>query len=259
MSKACDAAAKLIEELGITSPDEIIIEDIAFARGVLVMEKPIYAAEGRLVCDENRGIISINSSIVENGKKRFAASHELGHFELHRALEKNAIYACDEDDFVDLHRCRPEETEANEFAAELLMPSKIFKSEMNHQMSHIEKIKFLAKRFQTSITATAIRYIDFAQIPMVLISSTAGKVCWYKKHPNFSYYIQINVPVLKGSAAYDCFKKKKSIENAKVVLANTWFSEDFKVKKDTYFNEVCIFSVTYDTALSLVWEYDLPH
>lgn len=258
MSRASDIAAKLIDEFQITSPDEILLEDIAFAHGALIMFKPLYAAEGRLVCNKKYGIISINKNIPELGRKRFAASHELGHFELHR--QKETIFVCTEQDFIDWHKERPEETEANEFAVELLMPSKLFSSEIALQNGeHVEKVKHLASRFRTSLTSTALRYIDFVDVPMMLICSKEGIIDWFKPHKNFPYkFVQKGEQVSKNTAAYVCFNKGEPPKNTTTILSKAWFNDDYNVKQDRYFNEACIYLNSYQTVLSLIWEYNIP-
>jgi len=48
---------------GISKPDEIILEDIAFARGVIVTEGPLDKMEARLVRSGDKGLIRIKQDI----------------------------------------------------------------------------------------------------------------------------------------------------------------------------------------------------
>ena len=76
-------AKEIIKALQIRYHSEIYIRDIAMERGAYVRERSLEGSEGRLVRKGDRGIITVNRWISEEGRKRFAIAHELGHFELH--------------------------------------------------------------------------------------------------------------------------------------------------------------------------------
>ena len=81
-------------------------------------EVPLDGKEGEIVSVGNRSIITINSNIQFETKKRFAAAHELGHYEMHRDLKP--IFSDTEEDLMNWYKAGPHEMEANEFAAEFL-------------------------------------------------------------------------------------------------------------------------------------------
>ena len=130
MTKAARAAIKVINEFSITEPNEYPIEDIIIAKEIFFQNKPMKGADGRIIFGKNNAIITINDSINYPQKRRFVAAHELGHFELHKNLER--FYNCTEADFMKWNKEGNHEVEANEFAAELLMPRNIFKKELNN-------------------------------------------------------------------------------------------------------------------------------
>ena len=86
MSKGKITAQKLMDECGIVDPTEFPLDLIVFGRGATLIEKQLNNAEGRIVFGKERAIITVNSSIEYEGKKRFVIAHELGHFEMHRNL-----------------------------------------------------------------------------------------------------------------------------------------------------------------------------
>jgi len=88
-------AASIIQERNIRYPSEIYVRDIAMSLGALVRERELESCEARLVRKGNMGIISVNRLIPEEGRKRFAIAHEIGHFVLHTG---NQLILCDEDD-----------------------------------------------------------------------------------------------------------------------------------------------------------------
>ncbi len=70
-------AASIIQERNIRYPSEIYVRDIAMSLGALVRERELQGCEARLVRKSDIGIISVNSLILEEGRKRFAIAHEM--------------------------------------------------------------------------------------------------------------------------------------------------------------------------------------
>lgn len=93
-------------------------------------------------------------------RKRFTIAHELGHYFLHLRCNPNK-------EFVDMHRRTgyntqlPEEKEANQFAAAILMPEKkvreLYKSINNLGVSESFIIEWLSERFFVSKSAIKFR------------------------------------------------------------------------------------------------------
>lgn len=97
--EARQAAAELVKRFAFMKPDEIVIEDIAMACGVLVVEGGLHGSEARLVRKKDTGIIRVKADIPECGRKRFAIAHELGHWKLHSEISQ--FYLCSEADVRD--------------------------------------------------------------------------------------------------------------------------------------------------------------
>jgi len=68
------------------------------------------------------------------------------------------------------------EREADFFATALLMPQALFKSAMNRHSPGIEAIKALSELFETSLTATAIRYAQLTPDPVAVLVSKGRSV-----------------------------------------------------------------------------------
>ena len=106
---------------------------------------------GLIYLDNEQGekIIAVNK--VDNTlRQRFTIAHELGHYFLH-------FNDIDEDgSFVSFRASRSaRETEANNFAAELLMPEDILREEYN--LSYIPSVSYLASKFKVSTEAMGYR------------------------------------------------------------------------------------------------------
>ena len=112
-------------------------------RGVLVRERLLKGSEARLVRRGRTGIITVDKSITEEGRKRFAVAHELGHFELHRDSQ---LLFCTEQDMVVWNENKPQEIEANEFAANVLMPVSLFLARIGKEKPNLEYSQIPSRR-----------------------------------------------------------------------------------------------------------------
>ena len=86
-TRAEGAASGLLKKYGYSAPEELILEDLAFALGAEVRRYPMDNVEGCLYRIGNRGIIQINSRAIRN-RQRFSLAHEIGHWELHPELRQ---------------------------------------------------------------------------------------------------------------------------------------------------------------------------
>lgn len=206
--KAIAAARAIIDELCIEAPQHIDLLAIAAHRGVFVKEGELNSAEGRLTVLGARGLITIRSDIREEGKKRFVIGHEIGHFELHRALVPTM--SCRESDFNEWTRNKPLEMEANYFSSELLMPQNIFKAMTKGKKLSKTLLSSVAAEFKTSLTATAIRYLHFNQEYAIVMSRDA-KVKWFVKGEDFPYHLSILGKLHPETLAYDFFQEGKDL------------------------------------------------
>jgi Zn-dependent peptidase ImmA (M78 family) len=96
-------------------------------------------------------------------RKRFTLAHELGHVILHRdVLETSGVHVDKgilRRDNLASEGTDDREIEANNFAAELLMPEPLLKAALegrNLDLEDDEAVQALAKRF--NVSATALQY-----------------------------------------------------------------------------------------------------
>ncbi len=103
-------------------------------------------------------VIRVNASHART-RQRFTAAHELGHYILHRLLigngvDDNKAYRSEASgNFNNMNIEQQHESEANQFAAVILMPSKLIKKETQKSKDVTE----LAKLFDVSSQAMEIR------------------------------------------------------------------------------------------------------
>ena len=120
----------------------------------------------------------IYNSSRSPGRINFTIAHEFGHYLLHRQILQNGI-ECDE---KALRTWGTEasiyESEANTFASYVLMPLDDFRQQLRHKHVTLELLQTLANRYNTSLTATILKYIEQTPDRAVLIYSIDGFIDW---------------------------------------------------------------------------------
>ncbi|MCJ8506780.1 ImmA/IrrE family metallo-endopeptidase [Rhizobium lemnae] len=118
-------------------------------------------------------------------RRRFTIAHEFGHYILHRhRIESEEQYKggifCSEDSVVrgdggDI------ETEADQFAATLLMPLHDFRRQISAKdRVDFEKLGNIAKRYGVSLTAAVLRWLEYSETRAMLVVSNEGFALWAK-------------------------------------------------------------------------------
>src|SRR5689334_5578831 len=95
-----------------------------------------------------------------------------------------------EEDMMNWYKAGPREEEANDFAAEFLMPSEIFYEEFRHKKFSPKVIANLAERFQTSKTATILKFVKRGYHPVVIVYCKNNKMQWWKASHDFKYFLE---------------------------------------------------------------------
>ena len=247
-------AKNIIDEFGFVSPNEIDLELIAADMNVYIDSKKIEGAEGRITHNGKYGYITVNNKIKLNTKIKFIIAHELGHFKLH--FNNNKFYNCSSNVFSRWTSINDPETEANTFAAELLMPESMFLKKTKAKYPSTDLIKQLANEFNSSIIATAFRYSDIGQHPTAIIYCQDGKIKWSNSNKDFRYkFIRPGNEVSKNSYVYNYFYEDYNSTRYEKVLLDAWYLEDNNYKKDKYIFEQMIYYPEFNGVLVLLWDY----
>lgn len=246
-----ERAALIIQGLNIRYPSEIYIRDIAMSLGALVRERELQGCEARLVRKGNMGIISVNAHIPEEGRKRFAIAHEIGHFILHTGTQ---LILCNEDDMWLWNENKTQEIEANEFAANLLMPQEIFVRLIKQGQPTLDTISDLAKEFRTTLTAAALRYVSFSKEPCAIVFSKDGVIKWYRKSSSFNFHVRVGERLSFDTYAFDYFDGVKIPKEPESVPARAWLAGD--IDEDSELFEQSLSLGSYGVVLSMLWVFD---
>lgn len=256
------AARKILKEYFITEPNKLILEDILAGELIYLEESDLREESGRIVFNENCGIMRINKNIKERGHRRTVIAHELGHFKLHQ----NKMRGCTKLEMLTHSKNLPQETEANVFAAELLMPEEWMRDFMRGKKVNKNLLKEFCEYFGVSITSAALRVSLLDLFPVAVIMSTNGIVQWSSISESFPFkWIPKGYKVNNNSYAFDIFKEFSAkgsgiddvssvySETIEEVLADAWFWEDRNYKKNYFMYEYNVPMPAYNSVLTILF------
>jgi Zn-dependent peptidase ImmA (M78 family) len=159
-------AVNLLAECGVLGAP-VPVEQIAVANGIQIIRSAAeWSESGFLLRDNGRVIIGINARNSPS-RQRFTIAHELGHWLMHdgKPLIVDQSVMINKRDDVSSQATDLQEVQANQFAADLLMPKEYVMDELRQQMSsdigsREELITLLARRFDVSNDAMNWRLIN---------------------------------------------------------------------------------------------------
>lgn len=194
-------AEKLLWGFGITAPEEIDLDAIAFELGIIVKRRKLDGADARLVAANDRGVITV-SVHTHPKRQRFSIGHEIGHWI--RDSDGEEMLACSKADVSPRNQgAKNKEAEANVFSADLLLPPYLVRPMIGAREPTIDLTLDIGKAFDTSIPATAIRIVRHAKVPAaVVVHSKAGRD-WFFKNTLWSMDFQLAPQVHHDSPAMD--------------------------------------------------------
>lgn len=174
------------------------VRDIAASLDIAEI-KPITVSgfEGGLITfdDKSSGCILINENSRPQ-RQRFTIGHELGHYlnPWHNPGSEGQ-FMCKAQDMVasgnPVGGRQKMEVEANQFSAELLMPSQFMRDDVKRlNAPEIDHIVALATKYDVSKESMGRRYIEFQDEPCALVFSRNGKLSYMVKG---QYFPQLSI------------------------------------------------------------------
>lgn len=251
MSEAAYHAKSLLKELGISSlPIDPYV--ISKAIDVEVREDDCEGYTGMILVVDGEALISVKSSLREDSRKRFTVAHELGHYRIPGHLSgHNDIFRCEERDFDAFDKRGDKESEANEFAAELLMPESFFVPKIRLKDLSYELLEDLVSEFNTSLTATGRRFVKLSG-DCALVCSERSFIKWFAKGEDFPFFLRSGGRVSDDSVAIQFYEGSTLPHSFSSVPPHAWL--DNHRRKGTV--EVREFSISipyYNQVLSFLY------
>jgi hypothetical protein len=152
---------------------------IAEQQDIDVVAKPsdIEGVSGGIIFGDSP-VIFHSTSIRSRAFQRFTVAHELGHYFLDGH--------CEQMEGAGIHVSRagfgrskdPFETEADHFAASLLMPRDQVRRLLIREHTGLSAVRAVALDAETSLTASAIRIAECCDDPFAMVMSQGGKLSY---------------------------------------------------------------------------------
>ena len=171
----------------------------------------------------------------EQGRRRFSLAHELGHFHIpsHRRVglllpdEGQAFSCADADLRARSTDARQREWEANDFAAELLMPYALYANDVESRDATIRAAMALAQpdMYDVSLTAAAWRLIETTREACALVVCVNGQVEWVVRSRAWTHPLaERHRPVPAGSMAAAVVSGEVAVAGGEQVNPAVWLA-----------------------------------
>lgn len=122
--------------------------------------------------------ILFDENVPVSGRVNFTLGHELGHYVLHR--REQSEFKCAQGEILDYtgKASRAREAEANKFSAYLLMPMDDFRQQVSDGGISLELLGHCAQRYNVSLTAAALKWLEFTPEAAMLVAVRDEFVLW---------------------------------------------------------------------------------
>lgn len=254
-------ALKILADFGIDNPRDVSIEDIIYALNIPLKYSKLTNCDGRIIHGDGKSLIVVNDNIGFETRRNFTLAHELGHYLMHRAdliqhLDDSASLAWF--DTKNKTRISQQEIEANTFAAEILLPSHLFKEEVFKQPFDPGLIREISDKYNVSRSSVIYRFIEMGNHPICVFYSKDNKVNYWKRSQDFNFKIKecTRIPPPDDSVAAEFFGNGTIYplnESKQEISKSTWLEVKEEYADDSFY-EYCLVHSGTNLAISVIWE-----
>lgn len=230
-ARAWTYAADVIALLGLVQPEDLDIEAIARALDAEVIDAELPGAEAQLVvCDQKRRPLDLRARIrvardANPIRRRFSIAHELGHHVMRHAPRSLAELCTSE--AMDGRTARPEEEEANAFAAALLVPEPMVAAWARDPDCTLAAAREISRRFSVALGTAAIRLIELTPHAWALVTCRGGRVVRVSRSATFPTYIEQDwTPGPDSVVVEHAAWQRRLSDRERVVPAHTWIADE---------------------------------
>lgn len=250
----------ILNNFSINSPEQLAplarIISIAEYYGIHVIPSQLKNCFARIsIIDDETAVLRYNQDYKNEQLIKFSIAHELGHFILHKS--KLTEFKDSKELLTKYYSNKGIEQEADEFASELLMPTNMFIHAVESskiQYPDFNLVKYLSENFNTSITATAMKLVEYGQYCIALIASEDNKIKWFNRDREFRLFLKNRGSTLgSDSYAYKFFNSGEKNNNVHEVFADNWITN---VSQEELIMEHTFFSDHYNYTLTIIWRED---
>ncbi|CCG41589.1 ImmA/IrrE family metallo-endopeptidase [Magnetospirillum molischianum] len=211
-------AEMLLLELGMLAPRDIELEEVAASRDVTVRYRNLVSCEARIIGRGDTAVVTIDRRRGLH-RARFSLAHELGHWHHHRGQS----FVCRPEDIGGGPRIANQvEKVADGYAADLVLPPFMVKAPISEvRTPSLEAVRTVANDFRVSITATALRFVQYHPTPLAVICHAQGRRKWAKANPRIARRLRDELD--DRSPAFDVLYGEAKSSRRVRVKADYWF------------------------------------
>jgi len=240
-------AQALLKQFRIRDAKDLDVTAIANLFRLRVAHGNLEGAAARLARAGRYGTIRLNSKIADVGAQRFSTAHELGHCVLrHEPPDVHAL--------CDAPHERPDgeaESQANAFAAELLMPEAMLRRRCEVSPVSLEPARAIASEFKVSLMAAALRLVELTSERCALVFARDRRIVWVCRSDSFAPFIERQRAIDPQSVAFDWFRRGTLSEGCQPVPADAWIDHDAAADVDIWEESIPV--PTTRGVMSLLW------
>lgn len=252
VSAAWMDAQSFLRRFAVRSRGDILPEQWVASYGIEIVEAPLDGACAQLIRLGDNTQIVLPERITDPCARRFALMHELYHY-----LKKHPSPS-------PTMMCRPKsarrgektssgyEVGSNAFAAATLLPEFLLRKRCEISPVSLDVPARLAREFDVSILASAIRFTELTSERCAAVLSRAGVVEWASESATFGHRIAKGTQLARESVAWDFHATGRLDEREQPVPAYAWL--DTSADDDIVEHSIC--SREHGTVLSLLWVPD---
>jgi hypothetical protein len=244
-------AKALLAELRVSRPANA--RAVAAQLQLDVNEFDVKGFDGALVRAKGTpfAAIIVRDSIREPGRKNFTVAHEIGHFVL--PGHDKADLVCTSTEVGNWSDSAKEfEREANEFAAELLMPEAVVRQIIERSEPSLELIEKIASSCEASLSAGAWRFCHLTGHRCAIVWSGVDGNSWSRRSEEFRFGVSLAGATRQGTFANDCFAGRDIPDRPEPVSADLWL-DSHNVAAGARIWEQSKALPSYSSVLTLLW------
>src|SRR5689334_22819810 len=171
-------ARALLDRFGVRAAAHIQVESWAQSFGIELVEAPLVGAAAQLVRNGDRAQIVLPERVTDRCARRFSIAHELCHFLLRHPSPAPTMLCTPKvfrrgDDAM--QAC---EQAANAFSGDVLLPEFLLRRQCEVSPVSLDVPWQIARMFDVSILAAAIRFAELASERCAAVFSSEGVVKW---------------------------------------------------------------------------------
>ncbi len=215
LKSANDLRMELVNDYGLAFPFNL--QEVLNVLGIIYSDEPLEKEyDGKITISSDEIKIVTNANTLYESRKRFTIAHEIGHWKLHFCDDPYRTIDCEAKNIGAFSK-NLIEYEADLFASEFLLPTEIFKREAGRLLPSIRSLESLSDKYSTSLTSTAIKFVELTQEPCAVILMQDRKIKWKIHSSSFFHSIRDKI---EDCYCYDMLDKGENQIRDKLYMYN---------------------------------------